>query len=931
MNDLGLWMTWCVVRGTAAVGLGMLLYALARRQGPSARASVALATLLTLAGVSALSLSPWPRWWQPDGSAALDAAFPPKPESKAPVATNKDHWPAEVERPTSTPGVTPAGGGEWAAAFASTFREALRRPPAQDTRWRWPAWVGVGILAALSAGLLRLLMGLWAVRGCRSRCIRVEDASMLDLVAVLRAEMGCRRPVEVLQSPDIPTPATVGWRRPAVLLPDDWRIWTEDERRVVLAHELAHVTRNDYAAGVCAQACLAMHFYHPLAHWLAGRLRLQQELAADAWGARLSGGVQPYLSALAGFALRQDSRPAGWPARAFLPSRGTFLRRIEMLRDRKDLRPSTPPRGARAVTFGTLALAGVFLAGIRGPSDSLAPRATAAQAGDGEKAKGGEASRPFNLAFVPSDARIVLAARPSKALGRPELKPVADLVNTNPILRKLGMKAEDFEEIVVSMGGADRAEVGGRRPPFDQPPGIMFRAKAPLDLKKLDPILGDGEPTVEARHAGQTYHRMPRSPAKMAYFSPDDRTLVVDVEASLQRLLAREKGQEPPLASSKSWKAVSGGDVALAVEAGLLREVAESDPRGPGAVNPLALFAPLWEETRLLVAGLSDSDGLTLEMLASCGSEEGSEKVARTVEALLTLGRNALGEFRRAGDKAPEARPIRLLADLGDPYLKAAKVDRDGTSVRVVSQTKMSLADTVKVLAPVFEASRAGARRAQSVNNLKQLALAAHNYEAVNGHFPPAVVLGKDGKTPHSWRVALLPYIEQAELYNEYRFDEPWDGPHNKKLLDRMPALYAVPGSGAEPTHAGYFTLTGKATLFPEGNGVKISEITDGTSNTIMFVEARREIPWTKPEDIPFDPEKALPELGGHIEGGFEAALADGSVRVIGSGIEENLLKALITRAGGEVIDSSQIPGPGAPRPPANRPIPRTIPPATRR
>src|ERR1043165_2482222 len=83
----------------------------------------------------------------------------------------------------------------------------------------------------------------------------------------------------------------------------------------------------------------------------------------------------------------------------------------------------------------------------------------------------------------------------------------------------------------------------------------------------------------------------------------------------------------------------------------------------------------------------------------------------------------------------------------------------------------------------IANAARDAARQAQSANNLKQLALAMQMYVAANRHFPAAAVTGSDGKTKHSWRVAILPYVEQRSLYDQYRFDEPWDSENNKKLI----------------------------------------------------------------------------------------------------------------------------------------------------
>ena len=191
------------------------------------------------------------------------------------------------------------------------------------------------------------------------------------------------------------------------------------------------------------------------------------------------------------------------------------------------------------------------------------------------------------------------------------------------------------------------------------------------------------------------------------------------------------------------------------------------------------------------------------------------------------------------------------------------------------------------------------------MNNMRRIGLALHNYHSANGKFPPPVLLGPDGKTPHSWRVAILPYLEQQPLYSQYRLDEPWDGANNRKVLALIPATYrhldAKPGEAAS-----YFAITGEAAIFSGTEGTGIARITDGTSNTIFVVEAERDIPWTKPEDIPFDPKAAPPKLGGFTPGGFNAGFADGSVRFLKDSISPITLKALFTKAGGEVVSGDR-------------------------
>ena len=163
-------------------------------------------------------------------------------------------------------------------------------------------------------------------------------------------------------------PAAAGWLRPVVLLPADWREWDETELRAALAHELAHVRRSDFLLGLLARLGLALHFYHPLLYWLAGRLRLQQELAADGLAAPLAGGRDAYLRGLARLALRlSDRRPAGWPANPLF-SRGMLMRRIRMLKTKEGCFVGKASRWGRALVAVLLAGAIVGVAALRCPA-----------------------------------------------------------------------------------------------------------------------------------------------------------------------------------------------------------------------------------------------------------------------------------------------------------------------------------------------------------------------------------------------------------------------------------------------------------------------------------------------------------------------------------------------------------------------------------
>ena len=195
----------------------------------------------------------------------------------------------------------------------------------------------------------------------------------------------------------------------------------------------------------------------------------------------------------------------------------------------------------------------------------------------------------------------------------------------------------------------------------------------------------------------------------------------------------------------------------------------------------------------------------------------------------------------------------------------------------------------------------------QSANNLKQIALAMHNYHDAYGHFPPQAIYSKDGKALLSWRVLLLPFLEQDALYRQFKLDEAWDSAHNQRLLAQMPKLFGDADVNTTKPVTVYQAFAGPGAFFEGTEGLRIADFTDGTSNTLMIVEAAKPIPWSKPEDLPYDPNKPLPKLGGHAPGGFNAAFCDGSVRFLRDAIKESVLRALITRNGGEVIDPKDL------------------------
>jgi len=213
----------------------------------------------------------------------------------------------------------------------------------------------------------------------------------------------------------------------------------------------------------------------------------------------------------------------------------------------------------------------------------------------------------------------------------------------------------------------------------------------------------------------------------------------------------------------------------------------------------------------------------------------------------------------------------------------------------------------IALLLPAVQQAREAARRAQCKNNLKQIALAMHNYHDSYGTFPPAVTYSADGKPMHSWRVLLLPFLDEVALHAQYNMNEPWNSPANSQLLSRMPKVYACPSSPPELGVTHYAVPVGPRTMFPPERGVAAREITDGTSATLMVIETfGTSLNWMAPVDMTVSagvPGAQPVAFSSLHTGGFHVSLADGSVRYLSYDVATpQVLDAMLSRDGGEAV-----------------------------
>ena len=230
----------------------------------------------------------------------------------------------------------------------------------------------------------------------------------------------------------------------------------------------------------------------------------------------------------------------------------------------------------------------------------------------------------------------------------------------------------------------------------------------------------------------------------------------------------------------------------------------------------------------------------------------------------------------------------------------------------------------VLLLLPAFETRGPHPPWVSCHNNLKQIALAIHNYHDVHGCLPPAYLPDQDGKPMHSWRVLILPYMEESDLYAQYDFSEPWDGPNNRRLAPQMPYVYRCCGKRFTATSVAtdFVAVTGPWTVWSGTEPVRLDDIPDGTDYTLLVVEiADSNVNWMEPRDISFeelladiDREKGSALLSPHERGPFmnrwpfaPVAFADGHCRYLDADVDPKMLEALLTADGGEVVEEARL------------------------
>jgi hypothetical protein len=512
---------------------------------------------------------------------------------------------------------------------------------------------------------------------------------------------------------------------------------------------------------------------------------------------------------------------------------------------------------------------------------------------------------PLDLVLIPPDAVAFATLRPDRLPDTSELIKIVgglegakqDLPDRAAAERMVtdytGLRPADIERMTITIRGD--LDVGEGMVPDIL---ILIRAKMPLTLKAIRDRLENLFGTMEAQdHRGHRLYAALSERTPFAVCQVAERDLVFGtipaVRSAIDRLI--EGPTAGPLGPAVAVAEEGHAVVVAARTADLYRLAVGVDARQiAGLPKPLAGLFDQLQHADLAIVVLNPLPPTADNPLPGVDLSARLRYLDKTKAARgLPAVRGAV-EWLGTPDTKPAPTGLAALLPALRRAAREAAVRQEGTEVVVTLGPRWTAADLAAAGKPPTLTPE---------EQLHQIGLAMHVYESDHGHFPPPVIRAPDGRPLYSWRVELLPYLGEQQLYHNLDRTQPWDSERNKPLLAKAPRPYAI---GPEPdVTAGqtrFQAAVGKGGIF-DGSLVGFTDITDGTANTILVVEAGDPVHWAEPRDFAFEPGRPRPRLGGPGRETFLAVMADGSVKPIPRSIPSDALFALVTRSGGELVD----------------------------
>lgn len=530
--------------------------------------------------------------------------------------------------------------------------------------------------------------------------------------------------------------------------------------------------------------------------------------------------------------------------------------------------------------------------------------------GDGESPAAVDA-----ISRVLPNAAAVLVIKPAQILRSPIADAFPHEILQAASLQETGLDPLDMQTLVIAVS-----------PPEQGQPSYAARAtfKNPANLK-----VGTATEHTQAGMLGGKRYLQSQDMMAPSFYMPSENTLIAAPDTTLRSAFEQQgdgadgNGAAPSKFMAACQKAIHDDDLYLACDLAAVRPYIQMGLTFvqdiPAELSPLKAVPGL---VKGLEFRLNFTQDRPTELVVTADNEEAAAKVISLVDSVKQLAAAkmiAAAEQLLASSDPIEQATGRYQLRMATQLPKQVQFEQSGDAIKVFrldasnQQGQVILVYTavvgvlVALLLPAIQSAREAARRSVSLNTVRQIELGLFQYETENGHLPAYASFDAKGNPLLSWRVHVLPFLDEQALYEEFHLDEPWDSPHNSKLIPRMPAFYRSPVSKlpAEQGKAGYLGVLGKECAFTgQKEGLKMSAVGDGLSNTVNLVQVSDDAAevWTRPADWKMAPENLKQGLGGVHVGGWVVGFMDGSCRFMSNDIDDALWAALLTTSGNESI-----------------------------
>jgi prepilin-type processing-associated H-X9-DG protein len=546
------------------------------------------------------------------------------------------------------------------------------------------------------------------------------------------------------------------------------------------------------------------------------------------------------------------------------------------------------------------------------PASRAAPNSTAAE--------------HLDLTYIPAEAVSVIVAHPQAVLTGPDAEWIPVEVITAQGMKEWGFDPLKIQEAVVLFAPPTQ----GTDPDFA---AILRLSEAYSKAAVTAKLVGmekniDGKAVVETTLPG----------ARPIWLHlPDDKTIMIGTAPLVGKMLVAKDAKSPLVELLKKVDVSSHLTAVFSIDAvrPIMKQAVAAAPPVPPQFQGFLKLPDLLSALLLRVnIGERFQASLTLRARDDASSEEVERLVSQGLMMARQLVTAQIAAMPRGSNDPVQEASMKYLTRITDKLFSSLKLARKGENVSISVDTGSSIA-TIGLLGafllPATEldrrseraaamearavaerdlviAAQAAAERNPTTSKMRQIGLALLNYHSAHQRFPARAIFDKQGKPLLSWRVQILPMLEENELFKQFHLDEPWDSEHNKPLVAKMPAVFRDPRRPPDGTTT-FLAVVGKGLAFEGDKPLKISQFFDGASNTVLVVQANngRAVQWTKPDDLEVDLTKPMAGLGDAEPNGFAALFADGHVTMLPKTIKPEVLSALFTRAGGEVIDSDDL------------------------